>query len=98
MGVASGLGEFLYQYVSGDIETGQIVSRSISDLSMVQALLSMIPMLFGNAVLFVASSTRIRIDSSSFRTPNISSVSSSASTVCVRPMRAERASNGPFCG
>ena len=37
------------------LHTGQIVSRSISDLSMVQALLSMIPMLLGNAVLFVAS-------------------------------------------
>jgi ATP-binding cassette subfamily B protein len=37
------------------LHTGQVVSRSISDLSMVQALLSMIPMLFGNAVLFVAS-------------------------------------------
>ena len=37
------------------LHTGQIVSRSISDLSMIQALLSMIPMLLGNAVLFVAS-------------------------------------------
>ena len=37
------------------LHTGQIVSRSISDLSMVQALLSMMPMLLGNAVLFVAS-------------------------------------------
>ena len=37
------------------LHTGQIVSRSISDLAMVQALLSMIPMLLGNAVLFVAS-------------------------------------------
>jgi ATP-binding cassette subfamily B protein len=37
------------------LHTGQVVSRSISDLSMVQALLSMIPMLLGNAVLFVAS-------------------------------------------
>jgi ATP-binding cassette, subfamily B, bacterial len=37
------------------LHTGQIVSRSISDLSMVQALLSMIPMLLGNVVLFVAS-------------------------------------------
>ena len=37
------------------LHTGQIVSRSISDLSMVQALLSMIPMLLGSAVLFVAS-------------------------------------------
>ena len=37
------------------LHTGQVVSRSISDLSMAQALLSMIPMLLGNAVLFVAS-------------------------------------------
>jgi ATP-binding cassette subfamily B protein len=37
------------------LHTGQVVSRSISDLSMVQALLSMIPMLLGNAVLFAAS-------------------------------------------
>ncbi len=37
------------------LHTGQIVSRSISDLSMVQALLSMIPMLLGNAVLFLVS-------------------------------------------
>ncbi len=38
-----------------ELHTGQVVSRSISDLSMVQALLSMVPMLLGNAVLFVAS-------------------------------------------
>ncbi len=37
------------------LHTGQIVSRSISDLNMVQALLSMVPMLLGNVVLFVAS-------------------------------------------
>jgi ATP-binding cassette, subfamily B, bacterial len=38
-----------------ELHTGQVVSRSISDLSMVQALLSMVPMLLGSAVLFVAS-------------------------------------------
>jgi len=37
------------------LHTGQIVSRSISDLNMVQSLLSMVPMLVGNAVLFVLS-------------------------------------------
>jgi ATP-binding cassette, subfamily B, bacterial len=37
------------------LHTGQIVSRSISDLTMVQALLGMVPMLMGNAVLFVAA-------------------------------------------
>jgi ATP-binding cassette subfamily B protein len=37
------------------LHTGQLVSRSISDLSMVQGLLSMIPMLLGNIVLFVLS-------------------------------------------
>src|ERR1017187_10124175 len=37
------------------LHTGQIVSRSISDLSMVQGLLSMVPMLLGNVVLFAAS-------------------------------------------
>jgi ATP-binding cassette subfamily B protein len=37
------------------LHTGQIVSRSISDLNMVQSLLSMVPMLLGNALLFVAS-------------------------------------------
>ena len=37
------------------LHTGQVVSRSISDISMVQGLLSMAPMLFGNAVLFVAA-------------------------------------------
>ena len=37
------------------LHTGQIVSRSISDLNMVQALLSMMPMLLGNALLFLLS-------------------------------------------
>ena len=37
------------------LHTGQIVSRSISDLNMVQGLLSMVPMLLGNALLFVLS-------------------------------------------
>src|SRR5580698_1366486 len=37
------------------VYTGQIVSRSISDLNMVQSLLSMVPMLLGNALLFVLS-------------------------------------------
>ena len=37
------------------LHTGQIVSRSISDLNMVQSLLSQTPMLFGNALLFVLS-------------------------------------------
>jgi ATP-binding cassette, subfamily B, bacterial len=37
------------------LHTGQIVSRSISDLNMVQSLLSMIPMLLGNALLFILS-------------------------------------------
>jgi ATP-binding cassette, subfamily B, bacterial len=37
------------------LHTGQIVSRSISDLNMVQSLLSMVPMLLGNALLFVLS-------------------------------------------
>jgi ATP-binding cassette, subfamily B, bacterial len=38
-----------------ELHTGQIVSRSISDLTMIQALLSMVPMLMGNVVLFVGS-------------------------------------------
>jgi ATP-binding cassette, subfamily B, bacterial len=38
-----------------ELHTGQIVSRSISDLTMVQALLSMVPLLMGNIVLFVGS-------------------------------------------
>jgi len=37
------------------LHTGQIVSRSISDLNMVQSLLSMVPMLLGNALLFALS-------------------------------------------
>ncbi len=37
------------------LRTGQIVSRSISDLNMVQSLLSMMPMLIGNALLFLLS-------------------------------------------
>ena len=37
------------------LQTGQIVSRSISDLNMVQSLLSMVPMLLGNALLFILS-------------------------------------------
>ncbi len=37
------------------LHTGQVVSRSISDITMVQGLLSMVPMLLGNAVLFGAS-------------------------------------------
>src|SRR5580692_4145132 len=37
------------------LHTGQIVSRSISDVNMVQSLLSQMPMLLGNALLFVLS-------------------------------------------
>jgi ATP-binding cassette subfamily B protein len=37
------------------LHTGQIVSRSISDLNMVQSLLGMVPMLLGNALLFFLS-------------------------------------------
>ena len=37
------------------LHTGQIVSRSITDLNMIQALLSMMPMLVGNALLFVVA-------------------------------------------
>ena len=37
------------------LHTGQIVSRSISDLNMVQSLLQLTPMLFGNALLFFLS-------------------------------------------
>ena len=37
------------------LHTGQIVSRSISDLNMIQGLLSMMPMLLGNVLLFVLS-------------------------------------------
>jgi ATP-binding cassette subfamily B protein len=38
-----------------ELHTGQIVSRSISDITMVQAVLSMVPMLLGNSVLFAGS-------------------------------------------
>ncbi len=38
-----------------ELHTGQIVSRSISDVNMVQGLLSMVPMLLGNTLLFVLS-------------------------------------------
>jgi len=38
-----------------ELHTGQVVSRSISDLNMVQGLLSMIPVTAGNLVLFAAS-------------------------------------------
>jgi ATP-binding cassette subfamily B protein len=38
-----------------ELHTGQIVSRSISDITMVQSLLSMVPMLMGSAVLFAGS-------------------------------------------
>ena len=38
-----------------ELHTGQIVSRSISDITMVQSLLSMVPMLIGNVVLFAGS-------------------------------------------
>jgi ATP-binding cassette subfamily B protein len=38
-----------------ELHTGQIVSRSISDLTMVQALLSMVPLLLGSVVLFAGS-------------------------------------------
>ena len=37
------------------LHTGQIVSRAISDLNMVQSLLAQVPMLLGNALLFVLS-------------------------------------------
>ncbi|HTP15425.1 MAG TPA: ABC transporter ATP-binding protein [Streptosporangiaceae bacterium] len=37
------------------LHTGQLVSRSISDLNMIQGLLGMVPMLLGNALLFVLS-------------------------------------------
>jgi ATP-binding cassette subfamily B protein len=38
-----------------ELHTGQVVSRSISDVNMVQGLLSMIPVTIGNLLLFVAS-------------------------------------------
>jgi ATP-binding cassette, subfamily B, bacterial len=37
------------------LQTGQIVSRSISDLNMIQQLLSIVPMLLGSVLLFVLS-------------------------------------------
>jgi ATP-binding cassette, subfamily B, bacterial len=37
------------------MQTGQIVSRSITDLNMIQSLLQMLPMLLGNGLLFVLS-------------------------------------------
>ena len=37
------------------LHTGQIVSRSISDLNMIQSLLQMMPMLLGNGLLFFVS-------------------------------------------
>jgi ATP-binding cassette, subfamily B, bacterial len=38
-----------------EIRTGQIVGRSISDLNMVQGIMSMVPVTLGNLVLFVVS-------------------------------------------
>jgi ATP-binding cassette subfamily B protein len=38
-----------------EIHTGQLVGRSISDLNMVQSILSMVPITLGNLVLFVLS-------------------------------------------
>ncbi|HUK70478.1 MAG TPA: ABC transporter ATP-binding protein [Streptosporangiaceae bacterium] len=38
-----------------ELHTGQIVSRSISDVNMVQGLLSMLPIMLGSALLFVLS-------------------------------------------
>ncbi|HEY6738266.1 MAG TPA: ABC transporter ATP-binding protein, partial [Actinopolymorphaceae bacterium] len=38
-----------------ELHTGQVVSRSISDVMMVQGLLQMLPMLMGNLLLFVIS-------------------------------------------
>jgi len=38
-----------------ELHTGQVVSRSISDVNMVQGLLSMIPVTLGNILLFIAS-------------------------------------------
>jgi ATP-binding cassette subfamily B protein len=38
-----------------EIHTGQLVGRSISDLNMVQSILSMVPMTLGNLVLFILS-------------------------------------------
>src|SRR5260370_41646522 len=38
-----------------EIHTGQLVGRSISDLNMVQSILSMVPITLGNLALFVLS-------------------------------------------
>ncbi|HEY1915635.1 MAG TPA: ABC transporter ATP-binding protein [Streptosporangiaceae bacterium] len=38
-----------------ELNTGQVVSRSISDVNMVQGLLSMIPVTLGNLIMFLAS-------------------------------------------
>ncbi len=38
-----------------ELHTGQVVSRSISDIMMVQGLLQMLPMLMGNLLLFIIS-------------------------------------------
>ncbi len=38
-----------------DLNTGQVVSRSISDITLVQGLLSFLPMMVGNLLLFVIS-------------------------------------------
>jgi ATP-binding cassette subfamily B protein len=38
-----------------ELHTGQVVSRSISDVNMVQSLLSMLPIMLGSALLFVVS-------------------------------------------
>lgn len=38
-----------------ELHTGQIVSRSISDITMVQALLSMVPVMLGSGLLFLLS-------------------------------------------
>ncbi len=38
-----------------ELHTGQVVSRSISDLTMVQSLVSWVPLLLGNAVLFAGA-------------------------------------------
>ena len=38
-----------------ELHTGQVVSRSISDLTMVQSLVSWVPLLIGNAVLFAGA-------------------------------------------
>ena len=38
-----------------EIRTGQLVGRSISDLNMVQGIMSMVPVTLGNVVLFVVS-------------------------------------------